>query len=299
MAKRLVCLLFIGLLCVAASASASASASVWTSDDGKLVIRDETANMSAEQFNRTAEKTRSTMDNIRKYWLADQEYLSSEVIRVEFAHSVSGTPNSLFFFRQENGRRVKVVRVFGGGEKPQQLAHKLTSAVFPHGDKLIRNMMGEASERQFGNPASFPVCGAGADEWVAVLIQTGSFIPLAKIGTGHADWGMAIVDNVPVIKDRKKQHAAYIEAGSFGQYLIDVFGQAKMKEFFYRADMTHRPWREVFGYPLEDLERQWLAQVKRKTAERPEAIATLAGFWQQDPRTACFQMQRQTKGMKL
>ena len=110
---------------------------------------------------------------------------------------------------------------------------------------------------------------------------------------------MAIVDNVPVVKDRKKQHAAYIEAGSFGQYLIDVFGQAKMKEFFYRADMTHRPWREVFGYPLEDLERQWLAQVKRKTAERPEAIATLAGFWQQDPRTACFQMQRQTKGMTL
>ena len=88
------------------------------------------------------------------------------------------------------------------------------------------------------------------DEWVAALINTGSYIPLAKIGTSHEDWGMEIVNNIPVVKDRQKQHASYAEAGSFGQYLLDAFGQEKMKEFYRRTDLSYRPWKEVFGYSL-------------------------------------------------
>jgi len=136
---------------------------------------------------------------------------------------------------------------------------------------------------------------AGLIELREVLIQTGSYIPLGSIGTSHEDWGMEIVDNVPVVKDRKKQHASYIEAGSFGQYLIDAFSQEKMKEFYRRIEMSYRPWRELFGYPLYELEQRWMAGVKQKAAEMPDTVSMLAGFWQKDPKTACYQVQRQVE----
>jgi hypothetical protein len=36
-------------------------------------------------------------------------------------------------------------------------------------------MMGEASEIRFGNPLSFPMCGFNKDEWVMAILQAGSF----------------------------------------------------------------------------------------------------------------------------
>jgi len=231
------------------------------------------------------------MKNVTDYWMVDQKSELSEDILVEFAGQVHRVPSTFFFFRPENGQRVKVVRVYGGGDEPHQLAHKLTSALFPHPDKLVRNMMGEASERLYGNPLSFPMCGYGVDDWVAALLQSNSYIPMANIGTSHADWGMEVVNAVPVIKDRKKQHASYAEAGSFGQYLLDTFGPEKMKEFYRRTKSSNRPWQEVFGIPLDELEKRWLDKVRQKAAENPEVAATLVSFWQKEPRSACFQAQ--------
>ena len=233
------------------------------------------------------------MSNVKVYWEVNQKSDPSDVILVEFVRQVHRVPSTFFFFRPENGRRVKVVRVYGGGEEPHQLAHKLTSALFPHPDKLVRNMMGEASEKRFGNPISFPMCGYAVDDWVAAFIRTDSYIPLAGIGTSHESWGMEIVNNVPVVKDRKKQHASYAEAGSFGQFLLETFGPGKMKEFYRRTQLSNRPWREVFGSPLEELEQRWLDKVKQKAAENPEITAAAVSFWRKDPRSACYQSQGQ------
>jgi len=68
-----------------------------------------------------------------------------------------------------DGRRVRVVRVFGVGNEPQMVHHKLTHAVFPTPDKLIRNMMGIPMEARFGNPLTFPMCGGRADDWALAL----------------------------------------------------------------------------------------------------------------------------------
>jgi len=256
----------------------------------QIIIKDLTGGMPRDQFARLTDKTRLTMGNVRAYWeVADH----SDVILVEFVRQVHRVPSTFFFFRPENGRRVKVVRVYGGGEEPHQLAHKLTSALFPHPDKLVRNMMGEAAEMRFGNPVSFPMCGYAVDDWVAAFIRTDSYIPLAGIGTSHESWGMEIVNNVPVVKDRKKQHASYAEAGSFGQFLLETFGPGKMKEFYRRTQLPNRPWREVFGSPLEELEQRWLDKVKQKAAENPEVTAAAVSFWQKDPRSACYQAQGQ------
>jgi hypothetical protein len=291
--KMLVSLVILSLLFMGVAGAAP------TDVAERLIVRDPSGKIPTETYAKLVDKAQLTFREISTYWGGAQGPGQSEKIVVEFDPSATRTPYSFFFFRTENGTRVRVVRVSGGGVQPHQLAHKLTSALFPHPDKLIRNMMGEASERQFGNPLSFPVCGAEIDEWVMALIQSGSYIPLSKIGTSHADWGMADINNAPVVKDRKKQHICYAEAGSFGQFLIDTFGRGKMKEFYRRTEANYRPWQEVFGFPLTELESQWLENVKRKTEGQQEIVAALTVYWGKNPTTACFEAQRQARPISL
>ena len=188
----------------------------------RLIIRDVTGNISPESFKKLASKADLTLTKVLQFWSTEPRIKQFGKIVVEFDHSDPKANYSFFFFRQEKGQKVRVVGVFGGGEDPHHLAHKLTSAVFPNSDKLIRNMMGEASEVRFGNPLSFPMCGFDKDCWVIALSRAGSYIPLAKIGSEHSDWGMEIQNNLPKVKDRVKQHTSYLEAGSFGEFLINT-----------------------------------------------------------------------------
>ena len=91
----------------------------------------------------------------------------------------------------------------------------------------------------------------------------------------------------------------YAEVGSFGQYLIETFGQKKIKEFYRRTDAKYRPWKEVFGFSLNELEYRWLERVKEKTAEKQDAVATLLAYWKKDPQTACFAVQTQARSINL
>jgi hypothetical protein len=260
-----------------------------------LQIYDLSDKMSGDMYGSLVAKTNMLFSQINAYWSPMGAATTADPIVVEFMRQTQNMPNSFFFFRNENGARIKVVRVIGGGAAPQQLAHKLTSALLPHGDKLIRNMMGEFSEHEFGNPLSFPQCGASVDEWVAALIQSGDYVSLAKIGTSHADWGMEVINNAPVVTDRKKQHVRYAEAGSFGYFLIDSFGPKKMLEFYQRASLSHRPWQEVFGYPLMELEQRWLTSLKLKMATNQATVALIANHWQQDPVAACARVRDNKK----
>jgi len=153
-------------------------------------------------------------------------------------------------------------------------------------------MMGEASEMRFGNPLAFPMCGFDKDCWVIALLQVGSYIPLTKIGPDHSDWGMEIQNNVvPKVKDRAKQHASYLEAGSFGEFLINTYGVEKMKQFNMLSVNKPRPWKEVYGIALEPLEAKWLEAVPSRSQEKEETISTLVKLLKDNPNTACFSAQ--------
>lgn len=282
-------LLIIGMVfCFALIGILGAGATVETE---RLIIRDITGNMPPEKFEKLVSKVDSTLTEVLKFWSAEPRIKELGKITVEFDHPLPKTTSSVLFWRKENGRRVRVVRVFGGDESPHQLAHKLTSAVFPNPDKLIRNMMGEASEARFGNPLSFPMCGFKKDEWVMALLQVGSYISLTKIGPDHSDWGMEMRNNVPNVKDRAKQHASYAEAGSFGDFLIDTDGTKKLKQFNQLSTKKPRPWQEVFGISLEQLEAKWLEAVRLRAREKDGNISTLVKLLKKNPNTACFSAQ--------
>jgi len=257
----------------------------------RLIIRDVKGNIPPESFKRLVSQVDSTLTKVLHFWSTDPRIKQFGKIIVEFDHSDPKANYSFFFFRQEKGKKVRVVGVFGGDENPHHLAHKLTSAVFPNSDKLIRNMMGEASEIRFGNPLSFPMCGFDKDCWVIALSQAASYIPLAKIGSEHSDWGMEIQNNLPKVKDRVKQHTSYLEAGSFGEFLINTYGIEKMKQFNSLSVNKPRPWKEVFGVALEQLEAKWLEGVRSRTQGKEETISTLLKLLKDNPNTACTSAQ--------
>jgi len=261
----------------------------------RLIIRDVTGNISPESFKKLASKADLTLTKVLQFWSTESRIKQFGKIVVEFDHSDPKANYSFFFFRQEKGQKVRVVGVFGGGEDPHHLAHKLTSAVFPNSDKLIRNMMGEASEVRFGNPLSFPMCGFDKDCWVIALSQAGSYIPLAKIGSEHSDWGMEIQNNLPKVKDRVKQHTSYLEAGSFGEFLINTYGIEKMKQFNQLSTKNPRPWKEVYGVTLEALEAKWLEAIRSKSQGKEETISTLVKLLRDNPNTACTSAQELAK----
>ncbi len=263
----------------------------------RLIVRDVSGSLSKKELERFSVRVDSLLGSVLKFWSSDPRIAEAGKIIVEYDNSLkNNVAASYFFFREERNIRYRIVKVFGGFENPHQLAHKLTSALFPNPDILIRNMMGEASEKRFGNPQSFPMCGFSKDEWVLALVSAGSFIPLEEIGSEQGDWGKEIVNNVPTVSDRIKQHTCYLEAGSFGEYLITIFGINKMKQFYRESKSKPRPWKEVYGKPLKELEEQWLNTIKSNPGTRAENVAFLLKIWKDDPTRACFVAQDQAKG---
>jgi hypothetical protein len=270
-----------------------------TVETERLIFRDITGNMPQERFEKLVSRVDSTLTEVIEFWSAEPGIKEIGKIIVEFDRPLRGNvPASFVVYRKESGKEVRVVKVFGGNEYPHQLAHKLTSAVFRHPDMLVRNMMGEASEMRFGNPLSFPACGFNKDEWVMALLQTGSFVPIAKMGTEQSDWGKEIVDEVPTVKERVKQHTYYLEAGSFGEFLINTYGIEKMKQFYRLSRNKSRPWKEVFGTDLEQLEAKWLEAIKIGSRDKMGNVSTLTKLWNKNPVNACYSAQDLAEGKR-
>lgn len=259
-------------------------AEVTTAD---LIIRDGTATLPPATFDRLVKKVEFTFAEVRRFWSADTRTQEWGRILVELDNPLTQVSSSVFLWGKDKGKKMRIVKVYGGGESPHLLAHKLTSALFPNPDKLIRNMMGEASEIRFGNPLSFPSCGFSTDEWVLALKETGTFIPLSSIGPKHEDWGMEMENGVPKVQDRAKQHACYVEAGSFGEYLVQTYGSNALKQLNQRSSTSPRPWQSVFGKPLDRLETDWLDALKAKTQAKRDRVSLLAALVRKNPATAC------------
>jgi hypothetical protein len=106
---------------------------------------------------------------------------------------------------------------------------------------------------------------------------------------------MEIQNNVPKVKDRAKQHASYLEAGSFGEFLINTYGIEKMKQFNLLSRNKPRPWKEVFEIALEQLEGKWLEILRLRSREKEEKISALIKLLKDNSNTACFSAQNLTK----
>jgi hypothetical protein len=257
-----------------------------------LIISDATGKLSNDQLKGLADQAQEMLGRILAFWSTDAGVGRLEKIRVVFDVPRKDVYSSVFYWEKKDGRRIRIVRVFKSEGSPQMMAHKLTSAVFPQKDKLIRNMMGILTETQVGNPLTFPMCGFGSDEWVLALLETKSYIPLNELGPDHESWGMKDTGGGKLaILDRTRQHKAYAETGSFGDYLFKTCGIDKIKRLQRLSQQKDRPWQEVFGNSPQELEANWLKHLRTNGETRKENVSVVLNLFERNPGTACLEAQ--------
>jgi hypothetical protein len=270
-----------------------------TLETSHLIVTDTTGNLSNEQLKQLADHVQETLNKILAFWSADSGIARFGKIRVVFDIPRRDVYSSVFYWDKKGDQRIRIVQVFGAEGEPQMMAHKLTSAVFPQKDKLIRNMMGILTEAQVGNPLTFPMCGFGSDEWVLAFLETKAYIPLNELGPDHESWGMKDAGGGRLsILDKAKQHKAYAETGSFGKYLFQTYGINKIKQFQRLSQEKDRPWQDVFGLTMQELEANWLKTLRanRKTGE--ENVSIVWKLFERNPGIACSEAQKLVTGRR-
>ena len=257
-----------------------------------FTVRDFTGQLSDDRILKLTVGAEERLKKVLDFWAVDSGVNRLGKIRLEFEKPRAGTYGTVFLMVKEGNAKVRVVRIFGATEEPQMVAHKLTHAVFPSPDKLVRNMMGIPMEVRFGNPLTFPMCGFGNDEWVAALRRLNAYMPLSDLGPDHEQWGMTTRGGVPVTLDRARQHIMYAESGSFGEFLLNTYGTQKIKQFYRLSEGSKRPWQEAFGMPLKGLEDQWLQSIESARKPDERKVELLASLLKRDAKSACSEAQR-------
>ena len=285
-----VLILVTGLFIAGVSQAQASSAVIETRH---LIVSDATGKLSNDQLKSLADQAQVMLERIVAFWSADSGIDRLGKIRVVFDLPRRDVYSSVFYWEKKDGERIRVVRVFSSEGSPQMMAHKLTSAVFPQKDKLIRNMMGILTEAQVGNPLTFPLCGFCSDEWVLAFLEMKSYIPLSELGPDHESWGMKDAGGGKLsILDKTKQHKAYAETGSFGSYMFKTYGINKIKQLQRLSQQKDRPWRDVFGSSLQELEANWLEQLRTNGKTREENVSIILKLFERNPGTACAEAQK-------
>ncbi len=289
MIKRVIAISIFAAGLLMAGLSRASSAMIETQ---YLIVSDATGKLSNDQLKSLADQAQAMLESILEFWSADAGTDRFGKIRVIFDAPRRDVYSSVFYWEKQKGERVRIVQVFCSEGSPQMMAHKLTSAVFPQKDKLIRNLMGILSEAQVGNPLTFPMCGFDSDEWVLALLKTKAFIPLSELGPEHESWGMKDAGGGKLlILDKARQHKAYAETGSFGNYLFQTFGINKIIKLQRLSQTQDRPCKEVFGVSLQELEADWLKALRTNEESREQNVSMLLKLIERNPGAACAEAQ--------
>lgn len=280
--------------------SHGAHASSLSLETQDLVVSDPSGQMTDERLKVLASQAQETLDQVLALWEVDSGSSRFGKIRVNFevprGHDYY---TSVFVVASDGagGRRARVVMVYGFEKDPMTMAHKLTSAVFPHPDKLVRNMMGVPVEERIGNRMSFPGCGLSSDDWALAFLRANELLPISDLGSDHASWGHQISpDGIPRVVDRIKQTKGYVQAGSFGRYLLQQYGFTKLKQFYRLSLQGGRPWKAVFGKEVAALDREWRDALKAQEASRGKNADIVWGMFKQNPNQACTLVQDHVAG---
>jgi hypothetical protein len=280
--------LAVGLLIAGLSRASGASV-----ETPQLIVSDATGKLSNDQLKSLADQSQAMLDAILSFWSADSGTDRFGKIRVVFDLPRRDVYSSVFYWDNKDGKRTRIVQVFSAEGSPQMMAHKLTSAVFPQKDKLIRNIMGILTEAHVGNSLTFPMCGFSSDDWVLALLKTKSTIPLKELGPDHESWGMKDDGGGRLsILDKAKQHKAYAETGSFGNYLFQTYGVGSIKRFHRLSQEKNRPWQDAFGIRLQELETNWLKTLKGNGQTKEENVSKVVKLFERNPGTACAEAQK-------
>lgn len=292
MRTRLFCQVLVVLLCGAGIPGVGLGTALGaTLETERLRVEDSTGALGPERLAAFAALVEARLAAVAEFWGVDPQTSSLGKIRIVYDAPLRGQCTATFF--QPGGRgqggQNRTVRVFGCDEAPLMLSHKLTSALMPQPDKLLRNMLGALSEERTGVALSFPACGQDVDDWARAAARGGGLILLERLGPEHESWGMRDEGGGRLKPfDRQRQQRAYAEAASFARYLAGVYGLDGLKRL-QRLSHTSgaRPWREALGADLDELEAGWLRSLRSGSAGREERVGRLVRILNAGPGDPC------------
>ena len=87
-----------------------------------LIVTDGGGSYTDEQLGQLAKNAQGTLDEILSLWSADAGLQRFGKIRVVIDVPRNGYYSSVFYWEAKNGRRVRVVKVYGARELPQMMA---------------------------------------------------------------------------------------------------------------------------------------------------------------------------------
>ena len=79
--------------------------------------------------------------------------------------------------------------------------------------------------------------------------------------------------------------------GSFGNFLFQTYGINKMKQFHRLSHEKDRPWLDVFGIGMQELEANWLKILTASEKTTEENVSTVLKLIERNPGTACAEAQ--------
>ena len=100
------------------------------------------------------------------------------------------------------------------------------------------------------------------------------------------------------ILDKSKQHKAYAEAGSFGNYLFQTYGINRIKRFHRLSIDKDRPWQDVFGIGLPELEADWHKTLITDEKGKAGNVAIVLRLLESNPGTAGAEAQKLVAGKR-
>ena len=99
-----------------------------------------------------------------------------------------------------------------------------------------------------------------------------------------------------MILDKGKQHRAYAETGSLGNYLFKTYGIDKIKRLQRLSQEKDRPFHDVFGFSLQELETNWLKHLRTNGETSRDSASIVLKLAERNPGTACSEAQKLAPG---
>jgi hypothetical protein len=167
------------------------------------------------------------------------------------------------------------------------ILHELVHVFFPNGNRFLAEGLAIFLQATIGGNPAFPNFGRPLHEVARELVRESApqFMPgkpesLDKLRLADLDRiatpsplrlrvGRYLYDNTPA-----GQAYIYPMAGSFVQFLVEVYGTNKFRALFERTPLvpfgrdagTPERWVEVYGIALSDLELQWRSMIMSSLA---------------------------------
>ena len=91
-----------------------------------------------------------------------------------------------------------------------------------------------------------------------------------------------------------KSAASFIQ----GTYLFETYGIYKLKQLQHLSQQKDRPFLEVFGIGLQELEAAWLERLRAPGKSSTSNVSTAANLFERNPATACSEAQQRVAGKK-